>query len=433
MSKPAAVIPTVDDWPTRTVGEMTTLLRRGTAPVYVDESEVMAIGQRCVTDADFDRSRSRPHSATAMSNVVTPEAGDVLINSTGTGTIGRSVVFREDGTSHIVDGHVTVARPREKDLVGRWLNDVLRSPEGQRYLESRCYAGSTNQVELSSSALGAMSIAVPLVDEQQRVAEVLNTLDDQIRSSRSVLSKLTTIRYGLADQLLTVGIDDDGCIRDPFERPLEFRETALGLRPLPWRVAPLREFLDSSDYGISSALSGVGRIPVLRMNNFSNGEAKLDELKYSDNPDAARLTLSPGDVLFNRTNSMEHVGRTGIWRGQLDLVSFASYLVRLVPNEKLTNEYLNRLLNFRQTQIDLLRWATPGVHQVNVNPTNLRRVVVAVPYSLGEQDRICEALGSHDARIEEETRVLSKLGSQRTGLLSDLLSGRVRVPFGLAS
>ena len=184
-------------WPIRTIGEMTTLLRRGTAPIYVDDSNVMAIGQRCVTDADFDGSRSRPHSAHATARVVTPEIGDVLINSTGTGTIGRSVIFRDDTRKYIVDGHVTVARPRGSELVSRWLNDVLRSPAGQRYLEARCYAGSTNQIELSSSALAAMPIAVPPMTEQRRVADVLDTLDDQIRLTGDVISKLDLAGRGL--------------------------------------------------------------------------------------------------------------------------------------------------------------------------------------------------------------------------------------------
>ncbi len=122
------VIRSEANWPIRRLGDLVTLLRRCTAPVYVYDSDVMAIGQRCVTDTDFDGSRSRPHSATAISNVVTPEAGDVLINSTGTGTIGRSVIFRDQTRRYIVDGHVTVARPRRTELVGRWLNDVLRSP-----------------------------------------------------------------------------------------------------------------------------------------------------------------------------------------------------------------------------------------------------------------------------------------------------------------
>lgn len=433
MSEPTPVIQNVADWPVRTVEELTTLLRRGTAPLYVDESEVLAIGQRCITDSDFDGSRSRPHSARAMSRVLKPEVDDVLINSTGTGTIGRSVIFRDQASRYIVDGHVTVARPRESVVVSRWLNDVLRSPAGQRYLEARCYAGSTNQVELSATALAAMPLAVPSVDEQKQVAQVLDALDGQVRSVELILAKLRAARYGLADHLLSAGLADDGHLRDHRERPADFLETTLGPRPRRWTVAPLREFLERSDYGISTSLSDAGRVPVLRMNNFAGGEAKLGDLKYSNGADAARLSLAEGDVLFNRTNSMEHVGRTGIWRGQLEVASFASYLVRLVPNSKLTNEYLNRLLNLRQTQIDLRRWATPGVHQVNVNPTNLRRVVVAVPESLNEQDRICGVLAQQDARIARETRALSKLRLQKTGLVDDLLTGRVLVPEGLSA
>jgi type I restriction enzyme S subunit len=318
-------------------------------------------------------------------------------------------------------------------LVGRWLNDTLRSPEGQRYLEAWCYAGSTNQVELSATALAAMPIAIPSIKEQRRIAELLDVADEQIRLAESVLSKLRTTRSGLADHLLAAGINDSGRVRDGAAPADDFRPTTLGRRPEKWRVAPLGNFLDRSDYGISSSLSDAGHTPVLRMNNFADGEAKLGELKYSNSVEALRLTLQPGDVLFNRTNSIEHVGRTGIWRGQLAVASFASYLVRLVPNSCLQNEYLNHLLNLRRTQIDLRQWATTGVHQVNVNPTNLRKVIVAVPDSLAEQDRICSALASYDKRIRDESQVLSKLRREKAGLLADLLKGRVRVPAKAAS
>jgi type I restriction enzyme S subunit len=428
MSETQPVIPTSAEWPVLTLSQMTTLLRRGSAPVYVDDSAVRAIGQRCVTDADFDGSHARPHSERATKGVIVPAVGDVLINSTGTGTIGRSVIFREQNSNYIVDGHVTVARPRQSELNSRWLNDTLRSPEGQRYLETRCYAGSTNQIELSPAALAAMPLAAPEIAEQQRVAKILDAADDAIETSRLKIAKLRLLRLSTADDLLTRGIDDDGALRRIDRCGSEFRETAVGRRPTNWHVAPLGQFLARSDYGISSSLSDSGFIPILRMNNFARGEAKLDDLKYSDAHGAKRLLLKPGDVLFNRTNSLEHVGRTGIWRGQLDVASFASYLVRLVPSTALRSEYLNHVLNQRQVQIDLRRWATPGVHQVNVNPTNLRRVVVAVPDTLGEQDQICEALAALDAQIDQEVRVVTKLVAQKHGLAADLLCGRVRAP-----
>jgi type I restriction enzyme S subunit len=160
----ASVVPLQAAWPVKPLETVTTLLRRGTAPVYVEHSDVRAIGQRCVTDSSFDKDRARPHSARAMVGVILPERDDVLINSTGTGTIGRSVIFRETHGRYVVDGHVTVARPLKSEIIGRWLNDILRSPWGQQYLETRCYSGSTNQIELSVAALANMQIPVPDVD-----------------------------------------------------------------------------------------------------------------------------------------------------------------------------------------------------------------------------------------------------------------------------
>jgi type I restriction enzyme S subunit len=165
------------------------------------------------------------------------------------------------------------------------------------------------------------------------------------------------------------------------------------------------------------------------MMNFFNGEADLSDLKYSDAIEAQTLRLRPGDVLFNRTNSIDHVGRTGIWRGQLDEASFASYLVRLVPDpRRLSGEFLNRWLNGERTQIRIRRWATPGVHQVNINPTNLRKTLVALPASVYEQERASTVLIRHDQHEQSVRIELAKLRTLKQGLMDDLLTGRVRVP-----
>ena len=135
------------------------------------------------------------------------------------------------------------------------------------------------------------------------------------------------------------------------------------------------------------------------------------------------------NVLFNRTNSIDHVGRTGIWRGQIDVASFASYLVRLVPQTgRLTAEFLNRWLNWSPTQIRIRRWATPGVHQVNINPTNLRGTAIAVPKAVEEQNRIASFLQGSDEKLNAARVELAKLRLLKQGLMDDLLTGRVRVP-----
>src|SRR5262249_16364855 len=159
----------------------------------------------------------------------------------------------------------------------------------------------------------------------------------------------------------------------------------VGRIPDDWECKPLSWFVPSAEYGISTSLGDVGE-PVLRMNNLADGEAELADLKYTDAPVPPKLCLRPRHVLFNRTNSLEHVGRTGIWRGQREHATFASYLVRLnAHSDRLSSELLNIWLNWPKTQIEMRRYATPGVQQVNINPTNLRSIWAAFPRSLNEQ------------------------------------------------
>ena len=399
-------------WPRRTVGEVVTLLRRGTAPLYVDESDVMAIGQRCVTDTDFDGSRARSHSSDAMTKVLTPQTGDVLINSTGTGTIGRSVVFREDGAKYIVDGHVTVARPRQTELIGRWLNDVLRSPTGQLYLETRCYAGSTNQVELSSSALAGMPIAVPSVAEQQRVAELLETLDNQISSYEGIIRKVEKCRTGLLDDAL---------------RTPDFGE-----------AVPLGSLADiGAGVTLGSEPSGPGTVsrPYLRVANVQDGHLDLREIKFVRvrRSDLGRFELKPGDVLMNEGGDADKLGRGAVWKGEIPGCLHQNHVFRVRCNsEQLDPQYLSLVSGSADGKRYFLTASKQTTNLATINSRQIRDFPVPLR-SLARQLQIVEAVEVLTAKINTERRNLEKARLLKSGLTADLLTGRVRVPERVAS
>ncbi len=272
-------------------------------------------------------------------------------------------------------------------------------------------------------------LAPKRLEEQSWIASILDTLDTQIQKTEALIAKLEKVKEGLLHNLLTRGIDENGLLRpSPEQAPELYKESPLGLIPREWVCDQLKWFVPTADYGISSSLSDSGEVPVLRMNNFQDGEASLGSLKFSSASSISGLTLQYGDVLFNRTNSIDHVGRTGIWRGQLPKVSFASYLVRINPDqEKLSPEYLNFWLNLNSTKNMVKRYATPGVHQVNVNPTNLRKVYMAAPSSMKEQFKVVDALLGLNKKISKERYAIAKLKSEKTALMDDLLTGRVRV------
>jgi len=290
-------------------------------------------------------------------------------------------------------------------------------------------ASGTTFLEISKKDFARIQTIRPKIDEQRRIAAILDTIYEAIAKTEAVIAKLRHVRTGLIHDLLTRGIDENGQIRDPVEHPEQFQDSPLGRIPKEWVVAPLRHFLSSVEYGISTSLSDEGKLPVLRMNNLANGEASLNNLKFATCQVPESLFLQTGDVLFNRTNSYEHVGRTGIWRGQLDIATFASYLVRLNPSSnKLTSEYLNLVLNMPESQQRMRRYATPAVQQVNINPTQLQLMQIAIPKLTTEQDHIAHLANESAMSLMAVNEELVKLISLKSGLMTDLLTGRIRVP-----
>lgn len=278
---------------------------------------------------------------------------------------------------------------------------------------------------IDKEIFGQLKIVEFADGEQFKIAEVLSTVDRAIEQTEAIIAKQQRIKTGLMQDLLTRGIDEHGNLRS--EQTHKFKDSPLGRVPIEWTFATLSHFVPSTEYGISTALGEIG-VPVLRMNNLLGGEAELSDLKYTDAPVPDRLWLRDGDVLFNRTNSWEHVGRTGIWREQIERATFASYLVRLNPDpSRLHGELLNIWLNWEPTQIAMRRYATPAVQQVNINPTNLRLIHAAFPISISEQLEIIGRLKAPSDALLACRRQLGKLQALKRGLMQDLLTGNRRV------
>ena len=256
---------------------------------------------------------------------------------------------------------------------------------------------------------------------QTAIADILDALDDAVREADALIEKLRTVRVGVIDDLLTRGVADDGSPRVSSA----LVKTVVGPRPATWKVANLGRFVVGAEYGTNLSLgdSSMG-IPVLRMNNIQDGEFDLSDLKFAPAHAVERFRVQRDDVLFNRTNSWEHVGKAAIWRHDEPGPAFASYLVRLHCGDELLPEFLHLWLNWAPVQRAIRQFATPGVQQVNINPTNLRRAIIAVPVTLDEQRAIIERVNGVSAAIEDHRRERAKLAALREGLRDDLLSGR---------
>ena len=162
--------------------------------------------------------------------------------------------------------------------------------------------------------------------------------------------------------------------------------------PSKWEWTRLGGLTALIEYGTSekASLDEKG-VPVFRMNNIESGEVLQTNLKYvpSSIKDLPRLYLKTNDILFNRTNSFELVGKTGIFKGQSDKFTFASYLIRIrLFDSFVSPEYVNLAMNadyFRVTQINTE--VTQQCGQANFNGTKLANTLIPLP-PLAEQNRI---------------------------------------------
>lgn len=179
-----------------------------------------------------------------------------------------------------------------------------------------------------------------------------------------------------------------------------------------WPLVALKDLLELSQYGLSAVAGARGQYPMLRMMNLEEGYAVENDIVFIDLEDREfeRYRLRRGDVLFNRTNSYDLVGRTGVYELNGDHV-FASYLVRLrVDPERLDPTYLCSFLNAPLGRRQVMSCATRGVSQTNVNASNLGRVLVPLPPLEYQQRTVSAARAIRSAEASVGPRIAGVRG-----------------------
>ncbi|MBF0263309.1 MAG: restriction endonuclease subunit S, partial [Magnetococcales bacterium] len=182
-------------WRVGTVGEMSSYLNRGIPPMYIDDGGILVVNQKCIRDSIVDFQKARKHDK-GKKKIDGRElmVGDVLVNSTGVGTLGRvaQVLNLEEPT--IVDSHVTVVRSGSK-LSWNYLGLALmrRQEEIAGFGE-----GTTGQTELSRGKLSVIKVLVPSLS----VLAQFDSLSLPLRHSFSNHLQLTQTLTSLRDTLL---------------------------------------------------------------------------------------------------------------------------------------------------------------------------------------------------------------------------------------
>ena len=192
--------PVPKGWRIETLGDVCSYLNRGISPKYLEEGGVLVINQKCIRDFSVDYSKARRHdSAQRKIDGRQVEVGDILVNSTGVGTLGRVAQVLTLDEVTIVDSHVTVVRAGEKlswPYLGQWM--IRQQPNIEAMGE-----GSTGQTELARSKLAVLPILVPSADALMAFDALVKSLKERVAVNEAGASGLAKLRDTLLPRLIS--------------------------------------------------------------------------------------------------------------------------------------------------------------------------------------------------------------------------------------
>ena len=324
------------------------LVEMGQAPPG-DSYNTIGNGSPLIAGAgDFLDGRAVPKKfTTAPSKVSQP--GDIVLGIRA--SIGERVwADREYSLGRGVAG----LRPKP-GLDSRYLWSWLGYASGQLAAKGR---GATF-LQVNRRDIEEMLIPLPPLDEQRRIAEILDQADALRAKRRQTLAHLDDLTQSI--------------FLDLFGDPRTWQDR--------WPMTTIGELAESVMYGSSSKAGSAGAWPMLRMGNVTDsGRLDLTNLKYIDLTDSevAKYTVRRGDLLFNRTNSAEKVGKTCVVDTDASL-AIAGYLIRVRLKEGNRPEFVSAYLNSGHGKAILRGMAKAIVNQANINATEMKSIAIAQP------------------------------------------------------
>ena len=175
----------------RRIADVCVQYGRGKSPSYVDLSEVRVINQACIYWDGLRLENVKYQNATKFRAENRLRDGAVLLNATGTGTLGRSYVFQGHSGIYMADGHVSVFYTRDDVLLPRMLQVFFSLPTTQDTIYANCVSGTTNQIELSKEKIGEVMVPIPDMDLQKQYIGFAEQSDKSKFELEQALSELT--------------------------------------------------------------------------------------------------------------------------------------------------------------------------------------------------------------------------------------------------
>lgn len=288
-----------------------------------------------------------------------------------------------------------------------------------------------SQVNFANDVLLSTPLHVPPMAEQRVIARIIRALDTSICQTEAIIAKLKQVKQGLLHDLLTRGIDANGELRPPQnEAPHLYKQSQLGWIPIEWSAEALGNIADLQvGFAFKSEwFRDSGQVKLLRGDNVGYGSPDWGGVKFLDGRRAAQFAdyaLAEGDVVVGMDRTFTNSGAKFSVVGSADLPCLLVQRVgRFIPS-RCSMSFLRVLTLWSEFHRGLLI-QQKGMDIPHLSKTEILEPLVPVPAS-AEQARIALRVETLEKRLEAELDVVQKLVSEKSGLMDDLLTGRVRV------
>jgi type I restriction enzyme S subunit len=372
-------------WGFKRLEDVVVECRRGRPPAY-EGGTTLVVNQKCVrhgTHVDLAYARRTNEALKALPDWALLEEGDILINSTGTGTLGRVGWLRGVAERTTLDTHVTLVRPDHDQIVSEYLGWWLHSAESNLV---NLATGSTNQKELGRESIKSLMIPVPPLDAQARIAERIAGLhaglERGIRRLEEARTRLLTFRsaaYTNAFSGGTRGLSQDG------EEQLE-------------KIATIQSGITKG----RSRDASTSEVPYLRTANVQAGFLDLNDVKLiAVTPEQrARHQLRDGDVLVLEGGDADKVGRGWLWEAQIAECLHQNHVFAVRSGHRLRPRFLAHFINAPAARAYFLSVAKQTTNLASINTRNLRGLPVPM-FPLDDQEFLVAELDERLASADQ--------------------------------
>ena len=324
----------------------------------------------------------------------------------------------------------------DKDYcIGRGLSALTITKIDNRF---GYYALLQEKIQLDRLAQGSTFLAIGKNDfdkllikypkeikEQEKIAKILSTLDTTIESTQKLIDKEKNIKKGLMNDLLQNGIDKNGKIRTP--QTHKYIESELGLIPEDWEVKNLEKIADVSgggtpsraeeDFWVNGTIYWATPSDITAISNSNYIDDTKEKITEKGLLNSSTKLLPIGSILLT---SRATIGEKRITKIPICTNQGFTSIVPKKNNGKFIFYLINQYKNYMYTR-------AYGTTFPEISRTEVKNILISLPKGENEQKEITKILTTQDTKIEKEEENLSKLKELKKGLMTDLLSGKVRV------